>query len=144
MEIKGDVDDFLAGPLAGELAGMAGGRVIVRARRAHAPATGCAAALSSSKATPAKISAHASSPARSWFSARPRGASSYLNKRGSIVLARGGCFGSTYVDCGARELTSRGFSHALFRDHRTAAELLSRKLRRYGGDTAVYGKGETY
>jgi formylmethanofuran dehydrogenase subunit C len=143
IEIKGDAGDFLAGPLAGELAGMAGGRLIVRGkagaragdrlRRGIVVIEGDAGEDLGARVIAGTI----------FCLGEARGRIGYLNKRGSIVLARGGCFGSTYVDCGAHELTfARLFARSL-RDHSaSAADLLSRKLRRYGGDTAVYGKGE--
>ncbi len=67
----------------------------------------------------------------------------YLNKRGSLVLAKRPEIGPTYIDCGAHVLTfARLFARGLKADSEAAAAVLSAKLQRYGGDTAVYGKGE--
>ncbi len=143
IEIGGDAGDFLAGPLAGELAGMAGGRVIVRGkagaragdrlRRGIIVIEGDAGEDVGSRVIAGTI----------FVLGQSQGRIGYLNKRGSIVLSRGGCFGPTYVDCGAHDLTfARLFARSLKSDSPAAAALLSGKLRRYGGDTAVYGKGE--
>ena len=143
IEIEGDVGDFLAGPLAGELAGMAGGRVIVRGnagaragdrlRRGIIIIEGDAGEDLGARIIAGTIIVLGKS----------QGRVGYLNKRGSIVLSEARCFGPTYVDCGAHDLTfARFFGRSLNDDSPAAADLLSRKLRRYGGDTAVYGKGE--
>ncbi|MGD9544935.1 MAG: formylmethanofuran dehydrogenase subunit C [Methylocystis sp.] len=143
LEIKGAAGDFLAGPLAGELAGMAGGRVIVR---------GDAGARAGDRLRRGVIVIEGDAgedlgarliAGTMFVLGTAKGRIGYLNKRGSIVLARGGCFGSTYLDCGAHELTfARLFARSLREHSPSASDLLSRKLRRYGGDTAVYGKGE--
>ncbi|MEF3367576.1 formylmethanofuran dehydrogenase subunit C [Methylocystis sp. 9N] len=143
IEIKGDAGDFLAGPLAGELAGMAGGRVIVRGaagaragdrlRRGIIVIEGDAGEDLGARLIAGTI----------FVLGKTGGRIGYLNKRGSIVLSKGQCFGPTYLDCGAHDLTfARLFARSLKADSPAAAELLSHKLRRYGGDTAVYGKGE--
>ena len=67
----------------------------------------------------------------------------YLNKRGSLILAQRKDFGPTYLDCGVHHLTYIGLlSRSLAPVSSGATRLLSGKLRRYGGDTSVYGKGE--
>ena len=67
----------------------------------------------------------------------------YLNKRGSIVLGKARELGPTYVDCGAHDLSfAKLYSKALAADSASASGVLSQKLRRFGGDTAVFGKGE--
>lgn len=143
IEIKGDVGDFLAGPLAGELVGMAGGRVIVRGkagaragdrlRRGILIIEGDAGEDLGARLIAGTIIVLGAASGRI----------GYLNKRGSLVLAQDRCLGPTYVDCGAYELTfARLFARSLRERSAPAADLLSRKLRRYGGDTAVYGKGE--
>jgi formylmethanofuran dehydrogenase subunit C len=143
LEIKGDVGDFLAGPLAGELAGMAGGRVIVRGKAGERAGDRLRRGILIIEGDAGEDLGARVIAGTILVLGEAKGRVGYLNKRGSIVLARGGCFGSTYVDCGAHELTfARLFARSL-RDHSApAADLLSRKLRRYGGDTAVYGKGE--
>jgi formylmethanofuran dehydrogenase subunit C len=60
-----------------------------------------------------------------------------------LILAQCKDLGPTYLDCGAHHLTYIGLlGRSLESASANAARLLSRKLRRYGGDTSVYGKGE--
>ena len=67
----------------------------------------------------------------------------YLNKRGSIVLAKRPDLPPTYVDCGPQNLTfAKLYARGLKADSAGAAAVLSGRLRRFGGDTSVYGKGE--
>ncbi len=143
IEIKGNVGEMLAAPLAGELAGMSGGRVVVRGkagaragdrlRRGILIIEGDAGDDLGSRLIAGTIVALGATSGRV----------GYLNKRGSLVLAKRPEIGSTYVDCGAHAFTfARLFSRALKADSEAAAAVLSGKLQRYGGDTAVYGKGE--
>ncbi len=143
IDIDGDAGDFLAGPLAGEIAGMAGGLVIVRGdagaragdrlRRGVIIIEGDAGEDLGARAIAGTIIALGA----------VEGRIGYLNKRASLVLAKSADFGPTYVDCGAHHFTfARLFSRALADHSRRGARLLSQKLRRYAGDTAVYGKGE--
>ncbi len=143
IEIGGDVGDFLAAPLAGELAGMSGGRVIVRGnagvragdrlRRGVIVIEGDADEDPGSRLIAGTIV----------LLGAVKGRVGYLNRRGSIVLAQARDPGPTYIDCGAHTLTYAGlFARSLKSDSPRASTVLSGKLRRYGGDTAVYGKGE--
>jgi formylmethanofuran dehydrogenase subunit C len=143
VEIGGDVGDFLAAPLAGELGGMSGGRVIVRGnvgdragdrlRRGMIVIEGDAGEDLGSRVIAGSIVALGDVKNRV----------GYLNRRGSIVLAKPCDLGPTYIDCGAHILTFAGFfARSLKSDSTRAADLLSMRLRRYGGDMAVYGKGE--
>lgn len=143
IEIDGDAGDFLAAPFAGELAGMAGGRVIVRGsvgaragdrlRRGIVVIEGDAGDDLGSRAIAGTIV----------LIGEASGRLGYLNKRASLVLAQRRDFGPTYVDCGAHQLAfAKLFARALSEDSRRAARLLGQRLQRYAGDTAVYGKGE--
>jgi len=143
IEIKGNVGDMLAGPLAGELIGMSGGRVVVRGkagaragdrlRRGVIIIEGDVGEDLGSRIIAGTIVALGETTGRV----------GYLNKRGSLVLAQRPCLGPTYIDCGAHELTfARLFGRSLKEDSAAAAALFARKLQRFGGDTAVYGKGE--
>ncbi len=143
IEIRGDAGEMLAGPLAGELAGMSGGRVVVRGkvgpragdrlRRGIVIVEGDAGEDLGSRVIAGTIV----------VLGRTAGRVGYLNRRGSLVLAKRVDFGPTYIDCGAHVLTfARLFARSLEGDSASAAELLSSRLHRFGGDTAVYGKGE--
>lgn len=143
IDIDGDCGDFLGAPLAGEINGMAGGRVVVRGhagkragdrlRRGIIIIEGDTGADLGSRAIAGTIVALGA----------VEGRIGYLNKRASLVIAQAVDFGPTYVDCGAHSFTfARLFSRALADDSRRASRLLSQKLRRFAGDTAVYGKGE--
>ena len=143
IEIARDVGDFLAAPLAGELSGMAGGRVIIRGsvgsragdrlRRGVIVIEQSAGEDLGSRLIAGTIIVLGATLGRV----------GYLNKRGSLVLAQRKDFGPTYLDCGAHQLTYAGLlGRSLVSVSSGAARLLSCKLRRYGGDTSVYGKGE--
>ena len=143
IDIGGDCGDFLGAPMAGEIFGMAGGRVVVggnvgqragdRLRRGLIIIEGDAGADLGARAIAGTIIALGATTGRI----------GYLNKRASLVLAQGGDFGPTYVDCGAHHFTfARLFSRVLAEDSRRASRLLAQKLRRFAGDTGVLGKGE--
>lgn len=143
IDIGGDVGDFLAAPLAGELGGMSGGRIIVRgnagARAGDRLRRGVIVIEGDCGEDPGSRLIAGSLVALGAV----KGRVGYLNRRGSIVLAKACSFGPTYIDCGVHSLTFAGlFARSLKTDSPRAAALLSGKLRRYGGDTAVYGKGE--
>ena len=143
IEIKGDAGDFLAGPLAGELAGMTGGRIVVRGKAGARAGDRLRRGLVVIEGDAGDDLGARLIAGTIFCLGEASGRIGYLNKRGSIMLARGGCFGPTYVDCGAHDLTfAKLLARSLKDRSASAADLLSRKLRRYGGDTAVYGKGE--
>jgi formylmethanofuran dehydrogenase subunit C len=143
IEIKGDAGDLLAGPLAGELAGMTGGRVVVRGKAG-------ARAGDRLRRGIIIIEGDAGDDLGSRIIAgtivtlgKTSGRVGYLNKRGSLVLGKRPEISSTYIDCGGHVLTfARLFARSLKDDSAAAAVVLSEKLQRFGGDTAVYGKGE--
>ncbi len=143
IEIKGDAGEMLAGPLAGELAGMSGGRVVVRGKVG-------ARAGDRLRRGILIIEGDAGDDLGSRFIAgtiialgKTSGRVGYLNKRGSIILAKRPELSPTYIDCGPHVLTfARLFARSLKADSGAAAALLSGRLQRFGGDTAVYGKGE--
>lgn len=143
IEVKGSAGDFLCGPLAGEMEGMSGGRIIVRGdagqragdrlRRGVVVIEGrCGDGLGSRLIAGTIVAL-----------GEAAGRVGYLNKRGSIVLGAPRSLGPTYVDCGVQALTfAKVYARALAKDSPAAAAVLSGKLRRFAGDTAVYGKGE--
>ncbi|MEK4033797.1 formylmethanofuran dehydrogenase subunit C [Methylocystis sp. IM3] len=143
IEIRGDAGEMLAAPLAGELAGMSGGRVVVRGKVG-------ARAGDRLRRGILIIEGDAGDDLGSRFIAgtiialgKTSGRVGYLNKRGSIILARRPEIPPTYVDCGPHVFTFAGlFARGLKADSAAASALLSQRLQRFGGDTAVYGKGE--
>ena len=69
----------------------------------------------------------------------------YLARRGTIVLGSAAALSPTFIDCGAHNLVFASvFSRLLRQDSKGAADLLAKRLRRFGGDTAVLGKGELF
>ena len=143
IDILGDAGDFLGGPLAGELDGMAGGRIIVRGnagvragdrlRRGVIVIEGDAGEDLGARLIAGTIVALGATEGRI----------GYLNKRGTIVLGQPRDLGPCYVDCGPHNLTfARMLSRSLTLESRKAARALAQSLQRFGGDTAIYGKGE--
>ena len=143
IEIKGDAGDLLGAPLPGEIPGMSGGVVVVRGnvgaragdrlRRGIIIVDGAAGDDLGSRLIAGTIIVLGAT----------QGRVGYLNKRGSIVLGETRDFGPTYVDCGAHDLTfARLYARKLADTSAAAGRLLGRKLQRFGGDTAVFGKGE--
>ncbi|PWB82698.1 MAG: formylmethanofuran dehydrogenase subunit C [Methylocystaceae bacterium] len=143
VDIYGDAGDFLGAPLAGEMTGISGGRVIVRGsvgaragdrlRRGIVLVEGDAGEDLGSRAIAGTIIVLGASEGRV----------GYLNKRASIILGEPRELGPTYVDCGAHNLGfARVYARSLAAESRGASRLLSRKLQRFAGDTAIYGKGE--
>lgn len=143
VDIYGDAGDFLGAPLAGEIPGISGGRVIVRGsvgaragdrlRRGLILIEGDAGEDVGSRAIAGTIIVMGATEGRV----------GYLNKRASIILAEARELGPTYVDCGAYDFNfARLFAKSLAGESRRAAKLLSGRLQRYAGDTAVFGKGE--
>lgn len=143
IEIDGDAGDLLGAPLAGELAGMAGGRVIVRgsvgARAGDRLQRGVIVIEGSAgDDLGARIIA-----GTIVLLGRADGRPGYLMKRGTIVMSEPPELGPTFVDCGPLDFSfTRLYARSLAQDSRKAARLLDKRLRRYAGDTGVFGKGE--
>jgi formylmethanofuran dehydrogenase subunit C len=144
LEIKGNAGDHLGGPLAGELAGMNGGVLIVRGR------AGAYAADRMRRGLIAVLKGtgdHAGSRmiAGTLVIAGGTGAMpGYLMRRGSILLDREPtALSPTFIECGAPDSV-----FAAVADRYLIAEgffkkpLLGKTPRKYGGDNAVFGKGE--
>lgn len=144
IDIYGDAGDFLGAPLAGEIPGMSGGRVIVRGsvgarcgdrlRRGIIIVEGDAGEDLGARAIAGTIIVLGTAEGERI---------GYLNKRASIVLSEQRELGPTYVDCGAHNLGfAKLFAKSLAAESRGASRLLSGRLQRFAGDTAVFGKGE--
>jgi formylmethanofuran dehydrogenase subunit C len=144
LEVGGDAGDHLGGPLAGELAGMNGGVLIVRggagAFAADRMRRGLIAILKG-----AGDHAGARMIAGSLVIAGGAGAMpGYLMRRGSILLDRApDDLSPSFVECGAPDSVFA----ALLDRHLIALgirrqPLLGKAPHRYGGDNAVLGLGE--
>ncbi|WP_457796221.1 formylmethanofuran dehydrogenase subunit C [Methylocystis sp. S23] len=143
IEIKGDVGELLAAPLAGELAGMSGGRVVVRGKAGARAGDRLRRGILIIEGDAGEDLGSRIIAGTVIVLGETAGRVGYLNRRGSLVLARAKDFGPTYMDCGAHVLAFSGFfARGLRGDSAAASALLSGRLRRFGGDTAVYGKGE--
>jgi formylmethanofuran dehydrogenase subunit C len=127
LEIKGNAGDFLGAPLDGDMEGVTGGLIIVRGsagnrtgdrlRRGTIVIEGDAGDYPGSRIIAGTL----------------------------IVLGSAPALSPTFVDCGAHNLVFASvFARLLRPDSKGAADLLAKRLRRFGGDTAVLGKGELF
>jgi formylmethanofuran dehydrogenase subunit C len=144
VEIVGSADDFLGGPLAGEMAGMRGGIVIVRR---HAGERAGDRMRRGTIVIEGKSGAYAGSRMIAGTLVVTRQAGplpGYLMKRGTIVLAEG-CIelSPTFLDCGRHQLLAMKLCSEFISSYsKRGAACLKRPLRRLAGDMAVLGKGE--
>lgn len=145
LEIIGDAGDFLAAPLDGEMEGASGGLIIVRGsagnrtgdrlRRGTIVVEGAVGDYAGSRIIAGTLIALGGAGLLP----------GYLMRRGTIILGSAPRLAPTFVDCGAHNLVFMSVLSRLLRpDSRGAADLLAKKLRRFGGDTAVLGKGEAF
>jgi formylmethanofuran dehydrogenase subunit C len=145
MEIAAATGDRLGGPLAGEMAGMRGGVVIVRGnagdragdrmRRGTIIVEGNAGSHTGSRMIAGTLIV--------------RGATGplagYLMRRGTIVLCEANAPSPTFVDCGVYDLVATRLLADFVKAYsREVAARLHRPLRRLAGDMAVLGKGEIF
>jgi formylmethanofuran dehydrogenase subunit C len=146
IEISGAAGDRLGGPLAGEMAGMRGGIVIVR---------GSVGARAGDRLRRGTILVeggagdHAGSRmiAGTLIVRRKAGVlPGYLMKRGTIVLGEG-CetLSPTFADCGTHELVAMRLMAQFAKTYSAqTGRLLGIPLRRFSGDMAVLGNGEIF
>jgi formylmethanofuran dehydrogenase subunit C len=146
VEICRSAGDRLGGPLAGEMAGMRGGVVVVRGdagsragdrlRRGTIVVEGRSGAYAGSRMLAGTL-----------ILRRRAGAlPGYLMRRGTIVLGAG-CDGPspTFVDCGVHDLVATRLLAGFVKPFSTrGASLMAGPLRRLAGDMAVLGKGEIF
>lgn len=146
IEIIGSAGDRLGGPLAGEVAGMRGGMVIVRRN------AGARAGDKLRRGT-IMIEGNAGDHAGSRMIAGTlivRGTAGalpgYLMKRGTIVLGDGAkTLSPTFAACGVHKLVAMRLMADFVNPHsKGAAALLKQPLRRFAGDMAVSGHGELF
>jgi formylmethanofuran dehydrogenase subunit C len=146
VEITGAAGDRLGGPLAGEIAGMGGGLVVVRGdvgertgdrlRRGTIVVEGRAGAYAGSRMIAGTLV----------LRRRARQLPGYLMRRGTIVLGDG-CdeLLPTFIDCGLHDLVAMRLLAAFVKAQSAAAAAALRvPLRRFAGDMSVLGKGEIF
>ena len=146
LEVIGDVGDHLGAPLAGELAGINGGLLIVRGKAGAFAADrmrrGLIAVLKGS-GDHAGCRMIAGTLVVAGGTGEMPG---YLMRRGSILLDRApGSLSPSFIECGAPE----SVFVTLVDRHLIAEGILKRPLfgktpRKYGGDNAVFGMGEVF
>jgi len=146
MEITAATGDRLGGPLAGEMAGMRGGVVIVRGnagdragdrmRRGTIIVEGQAGSHTGSRMIAGTL------VVRRGTGPLP----GYLMRRGTIVLCEtADVLLPTFVDCGVHDLVAmRLLADFVTAYSRQVAARLHGSLRRLAGDMAVLGKGEIF
>jgi formylmethanofuran dehydrogenase subunit C len=143
IEILGDAGDFIAAPLAGEIAGMSGGRVVVRGNAGERAGDRLRRGLIIIEGDAGDDLGGRVIAGTIILLGEAYGRVGYLNKRGTIVLPEQYELGPTYVDCGAHHFGfARVYAKSLTDVSRGASRLLGAKLQRFAGDTAVFGKGE--
>ncbi len=146
IEIARNAGDFLGGPLAGEMAGMRGGVVVVRGD------VGARAADRLRRGTivvEGKAGAHAGSRMIAGtliVRGRAGPLPGYLMARGTIVFAAGcDALSPTFADCGTHDLVASALLADFVKPYSPeTASLLRRPWRRLLGDMAVIGKGEIF
>jgi len=146
LEIAGSAGDRLGGPIAGQVAGMRGGIVIVRGnvgaragdrlRRGTIVVEGSAGDHAGSRMIAGTL------VVRRKAGSRP----GYLMRRGTIILGEdASALSPTFVDCGVHRLVAmRLMAGSLKPYSKSVALLLARPLRRLAGDMAVSGYGELF
>ena len=144
LEISGDAGDGLAGPMAGEVLGMAGGLLIVRGRAGHGAGEkmrrGIIAVLGGCGDQPGLAMIAGTIVVTGEVGAMP----GTMMKRGSLLFdRRPAALSPTFVDCGRVDIAfSTLFDRYLVQEGIVENPLLGRAPHRFGGDNAVLGKGE--
>ncbi|WP_102960133.1 formylmethanofuran dehydrogenase subunit C [Mangrovicella endophytica] len=146
ITIAGDAGERLGGPLAGEMAGMSGGLIRVlgsagpragdKLRRGTILVAGDAGEHAGSRMIAGTLV----------VGGRAGPGAGRLMKRGTLVLA-GGADGlsPTFLDNGPADLLILGLMAKAFSGSAIGMPLITgAPMRRYGGDTAVLGKGEVF
>ena len=144
IEISGDTGDHLGGPLAGELAGMNGGLIIVRGRTGDYAGDrmrrGLIAVLKGAGDYAGARMIAGTLVVLGEVGALP----GYLMRRGSIILDRTpGKLSPSFIACGAPDLAFAGLlDRHLIVEGILKRPLLGRAPQRFGGDNAALGLGE--
>ena len=146
VEIGGDAGDWLGGPLPGEMAGMRGGVLQVkgnagkmagdRLRRGTIVVGGGTGAYAGSRMVAGTLI----------VAGRVGAWPGYLMKRGTLFLRREPeAVSPTFLDCGpGAEVFRHLFARELSKAGVDVGWIARARLQRFGGDTAVLGKGEIF
>lgn len=146
IEIGGSAGDWLGGPLPGEMAGMRGGLLRVqgsagkmagdRLRRGTIVIGGDAGPYAGGRMVAGTLIV--AGQAGPW--------PGYLMKRGTLFLRQEPeTISPTFLDCGpGAEVFRHLFARELAAAHIDVAWIARARLHRFGGDTAVLGKGEVF
>jgi formylmethanofuran dehydrogenase subunit C len=146
LEIDGNAGDSLGGPLAGEMAGMAGGVVIVRGNAGSRAGDRLRRGLIVVEGR-SEIEAGCRMLAGTLvLRGHVAGAPGMLMRRGTIIVANEDCpILPTFIDCGPHRLVAaRLLAAEIERLGLAWAGNLKRSLRRFMGDMATLGKGEIF
>lgn len=146
LEIDGDAGDRLGAPLAGEMAGMSGGVVIVHGDAGARAGDRLRRGLIVVGGNSGKDAGSRMIAGTLVLRGKVVGAPGQLMRRGTIVLLGGDCPPSpTFLDCGSHHLVAATLLAAeLERLGLGFAPKLRRPMRRLAGDMAVAGKGEIW
>ncbi|MCL6707905.1 formylmethanofuran dehydrogenase subunit C [Pseudomonas sp. R2.Fl] len=144
IEIDGDAGDGVGGPMAGEIHGMSGGLIVVRGKAGHRAGERMrrgVIALLKGCGDHAGLGMIAGTIVATGRVGRYPG---HLMKRGSLLFDRRPSeLSPTFVDCGRVEIAFPAlFDRYLMEERIVGRPLLGPKPFRFGGDTAVLGKGE--
>jgi formylmethanofuran dehydrogenase subunit C len=146
IEVFGNAGDRLGGPVAGELAGMRGGVVLVRGRvgeragdrmrRGTIVVEGAAGAYAGSRMIAGTVV----------VVGRAGPLPGYFMKRGTLVLGEKSAeLSPTFIDCGVHDLVAARLMMGFIEGYSArAAKLFRKPLRRFAGDMATLGKGEIF
>lgn len=144
LEIKGNAGDYLGGPLAGEITGMEGGLLIVRGKAANYAGDRLRRGTIAILKGCGDYAGYRMIAGTIVITGRTGAMAGYLMKRGSLLLDRPPeNLSPTFMPCGEPDIAfSRLFDRFLMDEKIMDKPLLGPKPGKYGGDTAVSGKGE--
>ncbi len=146
LEIDGHAGDRLGAPLAGEMAGMSGGVVIVHGNAGARAGDRLRRGLIVVEGRSGKDAGSRMIAGTLVLCGEVAGAPGPLMRRGTIVLLDGECPATpTFLDCGSHSLVAAALLCAeLERLGLGFARKFRRSVRRLAGDMAVSGKGEIW
>lgn len=144
LEIAGNAGDRLGGPLAGEMAGMRGGVVIVRGRAGVRAADRMRRGLIAVSKGCGDYAGSRMIAGTLVVLGKAGALPGYLMRRGTIMLAKAPSeISPSFAETGTPNLAFAGLMDSyLMQERITERPVLGRAPRRWGGDNAVMGLGE--